>query len=154
MKRTVAYMALIVLGALMLSSLMNVAKAPSISVGTYDSNTGAAKDAFVPLEDVRIIAQSSHRPITINILDPDNVEVYSETVDSYNYERTITGITVRSGWYTVDASSPLSSTRKNFATVSFNVVPEAPFGTVSFAIVSLGAFGLYGLIKRRKITSL
>ena len=114
-KKTIAYISLIVLGALAFSVLMNTAKASSINVGTYDA-TGLAKDAFAHFEDVRIIAQSSSKPITIKIFDPDNVEVYSETKDVYIYDKTVSGITTESGVYTVEVSSPgLTTTRKNFA---------------------------------------
>ncbi len=152
MKRTQAYMALIVLSVFAVSSLMAMAKASSISVGTYDV-TGLARDTFARLEDVRIIAQSSSKPITIKLFDPDNVEVFSETRDVYIYDRTVSGVTTKSGVYTVEASSPFSTTRKNFATVFFNVIPEAPFGTASIVMASLGALGVYGLVKRRKIPS-
>jgi hypothetical protein len=150
MKRTVAYLTLVVLGIFTFSFLLNTVSASSISVGTYDAISGLPKDNFAHLEDVRIIAQSSHKPITIRILDPYDVEVYVETVDSYTYDKTISGITTESGLYTVEASSPMTITKKNFATVFFNVMPETPLGTSSIALVSLGALGTYGFIKRRK----
>jgi len=153
MRKAFAYLALVVLGVLTFSFVMNAAKASNISVGTYDV-TGLAKDTFASLEDVRIIAQSSHKPITIIIFDSDDVEVYSETMDVYVYDETISGITTKSGLYTVQASSPLSSTRKNFAIVFFNIVPEAPIGTISIALVMISAFGFYGLVKRRKVVNL
>jgi hypothetical protein len=145
-------MALVVLSVLTISFVMNVAKASSISVGTYDAS-GLAKDAFASLEPVRIIAESTNKPLTIKIYDPDNLEIFSETKDVYIYDNTLEGITTKSGIYTVEASSPMSSTRKNFATVFFNVIPEVQFGTASIAIVSLGALGVYRLAKRKKITS-
>lgn len=153
MRKAFTCLALVVLGVLAFSFVMNAAEASNISVGTYDV-TGLAKDTFASLEDVRIIAQSSHTPITIRIFDPDDVEVYSATMDVYVYDETISGVTTKSGLYTVEASSPMSSAQKNFATVFFNVVPEAPIGTVSIALVMISAFGFYGLVKRRKIVNL
>jgi len=146
-KITTVHLAFAVLGVLAFFALMNSARASGISVGTFDAN-GTAKDTFSHLEDVRVIAYSSNKPITIRIFSPDNSEVYFEQVDSFNFDRTINGVTTVSGEYTVEAASPLSTTRKNFATVFFNVVPETPFGTLSIFMASLGAFGIYGFIKR------
>lgn len=153
MRKAFACLALVVLGVLAFSFVMNTAEASNISVGTYDV-TGLAKDTFASLEDVRIIAQSSHTPITIRIFDPDDVEVYSATLDVYIFDEIVSGVTVKSGLYSVEASSPMSSTRKNFGIVFFNVVPEAPIGTMSIALVMISAFGFYGLVKRRKIVNL
>lgn len=153
MRKALGYMALVVLGSLMFSFVMNKAEASSISVGTYDI-TGLAKDNFASLEDVRIIAQSSHKPITIRIFDPDGVEVYSVTMDVFIFDEILSGVTAKGGLYSVEASSPMSLTRKNFGIVFFNVVPEAPIGTISITLVMVGAFGFYGLVKRRKIVSL
>ena len=75
-------------------------------------------------------------------------------MDVYILDEIVSGVTTESGLYTVEASSPMSSTRKNFGIVFFNVVPEVPLGTVSIALVMVGAFGFYGLVRRRKIVNL
>jgi len=154
MKRHALYLTFTVLGVLAFSSLMNVARASGISVGTYDAQTSVARDTFARLEDVKIIAHSSNKPLTIKIFDPYNAEVYSKIVESYDFDEIISDVTTESGEYTVEASSPgLTPTRRNFAIVFFNVVPEAQFGTASIAIVCLGALGGYGFLRRRKTKS-
>lgn len=150
LKRIMAYTLLTVLAALSFSFLINASKAGVIGVGTYDANTGLPRDTFSAGESVRIIAQSSVSPLTIRIIDPDSVETYSETVSSLTFDKILSGITQKSGWYTVEASSQLTTNRVSFATVFFNSVPEAPLGTASIAAVSLAALGVYGVIRRKK----
>jgi hypothetical protein len=153
MARIAPLVTLLVLGVLTFSSLTKLAVASGISVGTYDT-AGAPKTTFNLGEDVRIIATSTDKPITIKVYDPDNVTVYSDSVNSKTYDKTISGITTKLGYYTVEASSPVAGTKRtNFSTVFYNVIPEAPLGTASIAIVGLSALGFYGLVRRRKTTS-
>jgi len=82
------------------------------------------RDTFAGGEAVRIIAESSHKPITITATDPDGNVVHSEIYDGYIYDKTINGLTDKSGWYTVEASSPMDNVRKNYACTYLHVVPE------------------------------
>jgi hypothetical protein len=125
--------------------------AGSISVTTCDATTGQVKDTFLTGENLKTKAQSSSKPLTIVIKDPDGVVVGSETADVYTYERDWVGIAAKQGWCTVEVTSPIDSYTKTFATTYFqNVIAEVPIGTATIAVLNLLALGFFGVIRRRK----
>jgi hypothetical protein len=148
MKKTLSFLALVPFIALLIYSPVIVAQAASISVGVYDK-LGNSRDTFNIGEDIRVIASSSNEPITIVISDPDGVIIYTEVYNGYTYDKTLSGLTLKLGWYTVEASSPLNSKKINYACTYFNVVPEIPTGTIGVATVFLLSMGFYGLMKRK-----
>jgi len=124
----------------------------SISVGTYDS-TGLPRDTFAAGESVRIIADSSHSPITITVTDPDGNDVHTETYEGYKYDKILDGLTDKSGWYTVEASSAMDEVRKNYACTYLHVVPEIPLGTLgALAAIFLG-MGFFAFVRRKPISA-
>lgn len=149
MKKALALSTLIV-SVLALMAVLNMGFASFISIGTYDAVTGEAKTVFAVGEPVRIKASSDGKPINITVKDPDGITVYFESYDDLNYDKTLNGITVKSGWYTVEVSSPINSQQYNFACISFNVIPEAPLGTIGTATIIVLAFTSFGLIKQRR----
>jgi hypothetical protein len=147
MRRNLTFIALFVF-ALLCSSLVKVGHAGSISAGTYDT-TGLHRDQFVGGEDVRIIADSSDMPITITVTDPDGIIVHTEIYPGYKYDEILSGLTEKSGWYTVEASSPLDTVRKNYACTYFKVIPEVPLGTIAAAMTMSLGLGFF-LVQRKK----
>jgi len=154
MKRTVSLLTLVVFGVLTLASFTSTAKA-SINVGTFNAITGNPQNVFSVGEDVRVIATASDTPITVVIFfetDLLNPVFGPDTENSLTYDKVISGITTQVGTYRVVASSAQFTINWRIDVVMFNVIPEAPFGTATLAIASLGAFGAYGLVRRRKTT--
>lgn len=149
-KKTLTFLALATLAVLLCSSLVKVGKAGSISVGTYDV-WGSPRDVFSGGEDIRIIADSSDKPITITVTDPHGNAVYNETYSGFRYDKTLSGLTKKSGWYTVEASSPMDKARKNYACTYFNTVPEIPLGTFGAAATILLGLSFYGFVRRKKL---
>jgi len=149
-RKTATFLTLAVFVALLFSSLVKVGQAGSISVGTYDT-TGLPRDIFSGGEDIRIIADSSDMPITITVTDPDGSIVHEETYNGYKYDKILSGLTEKSGWYAVEAASPIDEVRKNYACTYFNTVPEIPLGTVGAATAILLGLGFYGLLRRKKL---
>lgn len=150
MKKMLTLIIPAVLFILLFSNFLMVVFAADISVGTYDA-TGQPKEIFAAGEQVRIKASSSQTPITIVVKDPDGLVVHSEVYDGNEYDETLSGITTKSGWYTVEASSPIDSTLKNFACTYFNVVPDVPLGTAGAATAIVFALAFYSLARRRKL---
>lgn len=149
-KKTSTFLALTVFTILLFSSLVKVGQAGSISVGTYDT-AGLPRDIFSGGEDVRIIADSSDMPITITVTDPDGIIVHNEIYHGYKYDKILSDLTEKSGWYTVEAASPIDEVRKNYASTYFNTVPEIPLGTVGAATAIFLGLGFYGLLRRKKL---
>jgi len=147
-RKTSTFLVLAVFAALLCFSLVKVGQAGSISVGTYDP-TGLPRDVFSGGEDVRIMADSSDMPITITVTDPDGTVVYEETYEDYDYDKELSGLTKKAGWYTVEASSSMDTVRKNYASTYFNTVPEIPLGTVGAATAIFLGLGFYGLLRRK-----
>ncbi len=149
MRKILTVLTLTLFAALMSSSIVKLGKAGSISVGTYDA-AGVPREVFLEGEEVRIIAESTDSPITITVTDPDGIIVLTETYYGYIYNKTLGGLTEKSGWYTVEAASPIDQVRRNYASTYFNVIPEVPFGTITAATAGLFALGFYGLKRSRK----
>jgi hypothetical protein len=119
-------------------------------VGTYDT-TGLPKEVFNKGESVRIIAVSSDAPLTITVTDPDDKVVHKEIYLWKVYNKTLSNITKKSGWYTVEAESPIDDTRKNYASTYLHAVPEIPFGTLGAIATIFLVLGSYGLFRRKKL---
>lgn len=122
--------------------------AGSISAGTYDV-TGLPRDTFAGGEAVRIIAESTHSPITITVTDPDGNVAHTETYDGFIYDKILNDLTDKSGWYTVEASSPMDNVRKNYACIYLHVVPEIPLGTLGALTAILLAMGFFSFIRNK-----
>jgi len=122
MKKTLTFLALVVFVAFSCSFLVKVVQAGVISVGTY-STTGLPRDFFNQGANVRIIADSTDMPITINVTDPDGIVVHTETYYGYVYDKILSGLTEKLGKYTVEASSPWDEEQENYARTYFNTVP-------------------------------
>lgn len=148
MKKTAAFVVLAVFVTLLGCCLVEVGQAGNISVGTYDT-TGLARDTFGGGEDVRIIAESTDMPITITVTDPDGDVVYSENYDGVIYDKILSGITEKEGWYTVEASSPIDNVRKNYACTYLHVIPEVPLATLGATATMLFGLGFYGWVRRK-----
>lgn len=149
MKKTSTFLVLTVFAVLLSCVLVRPGQAGSISVGTYDP-TGFSRDEFSGGENIRIIAESSDMPITVTVTDPDGIVVHTETYDGYIYDKILSHLTQKSGWYTVEAASPMDEARKNYACTYFNSVPEIPFATVGATATMLLGLGFYGFVKRKK----
>lgn len=67
------------------------------------------------------------------------------------YDKTLSGLTNKLGWYAVEASSPIHEVLKNYACVYFNVIPEIPVGTITAVSTMLFGLGFYGLVQRKKL---
>lgn len=151
MKKTLTFPVLVVCAVLLCPSLVKLGQAVGISVGMYDPvYEGVERDTFNIGEDVRIIAESIDKPITITVLDPYGVVVHSETHDDYIYDDTVGGITEIAGVYTVEAASPADEVRENYACAYFKTIPEIPLGTIGVAATMLLGLGFYGLVRRKK----
>ena len=138
LKKKLLLCSLLILAIIQCGFLVQVVQAGSIDVGVYDAS-GTLREIFGVGEDIRIIASSSDKPITIVILDPDGIVVHTETVDAYDYNKILSGLTTKLGWYTVEASSPIDIVRKNYGCTFFHVIPEIPLGTLgSLATLILG----------------
>ncbi|MDH5389813.1 MAG: hypothetical protein OEX10_01480 [Candidatus Bathyarchaeota archaeon] len=122
MKKTLTFLALVVFVVVLCSFLVKVGQAGSISLGTYDT-TGLPRDFFIQGKDVRIIADSSDMPITINVTDPDGMIVHNETYYGYTYDKILSGLTEKLGNYTVEATSPWDEVQKNYARTYFRTAP-------------------------------
>jgi len=70
---------------------------------------------------------------------------------SIAYDKTLSGLTTKLGWYTVEASSPVDEVRKNYACVYFHTIPEIPVGTITAVTAMLLGLSLYGLVQRKKL---
>ena len=127
MKKTLTFLALVVFVAFSCSFLVKVVQAGVISVGTYDT-TGLPRDFFKLGANVRIIADSTNMPITINVTDPDGIVVHTETYYGYVYDKILSGLTEKLGKYTVEASSPWDEEQENYARTYFNTVPTSVGG--------------------------
>lgn len=149
-KKTLTFLVLTLFAASLCSSLVKVGQAGSISVGIYDI-WGSPRDSFSGGEDLRIISDSVDTPITITVTDPDNVVVHTETYPGIRYDKVLSGLTKKSGWYTVEASSPIDSVRKNYACTYFNTVPEIPLGTVGAAATIFLGLVFYGFVRYKKL---
>lgn len=134
-----------------LTSLLfiRLGQASTINVGTYDA-TGDPKETFAIGELVRIKASSTHKPIRIEIRDPDNLLLHQEEFDGYEYDQTFDHLTQKHGWHTVIATSRIDEQRTNYGCVYFNVIPEVPLGIVSATTTMLLGLGFYGFIRHKK----
>jgi hypothetical protein len=112
-KKTSTFIALVFV-SLLSCSLVKPGQAGYINLGTYDA-TGLPRDLFSIGGDVRLIASSSDIPITITVTDPDGIVVHSETYDGYEYDKILSGLTENSGWFMVEASSPIDEVHINYA---------------------------------------
>jgi len=148
MKKTLTFLTLAMVAALSCSFLVKHVNAGSISVGIYDT-TGLLRETFNVGEDIRIIADSSDMPITITVRDPDDVVVYTESYEGYKYDKILSGLTGKLGWYTVEATSSIDTVRRNYSCTYFNVVPEIPLGTIGAAAATFLGLGFYGLVRRK-----
>lgn len=148
MKRTAIALIPILLTVLACCSNIKLAQAGSISVGTYDAS-GLPRDVFAEGEVVRIKAVSSNKPITITVTDQNNVIVYTEIYNGYEYDKTLNNITKASGWYTVEAKSSIDSIRKNYACTYFFVAPENPLGTLGTILAVFLGLGLYRFVTHK-----
>jgi len=120
MKKPLAFLALVVFVFLLCSFLVKVGQAGRIGVGTYYTG-GVPTDDFVQGYDVRIIADSSDIPITINVTDPDGVFVHTETHYGYVYDKILSNLTQKIGKYTVEVTSPWDEEQENYARTYYNV---------------------------------
>jgi len=137
MKKTLTSLALVVFVALLSCFLVKVGQAGSISLGTYDT-TDLPKDFFIQGKDVRIIADSSDMPITINVTDPDGMIVHNETYYGYTYDKILSGLTEKLGNYTVEATSPREEVKKNYARTYFRTAPPSVGGKANPIDIPLG----------------
>jgi len=119
-KKTSTFIALVFV-SLLSCSLIELGQAGYISLGTYDA-TGLPRDLFNIGEAVRLIASSSDIPITITVTDPDGIVVHSETYDDYEYDKILSGLTEKSGWFMVEASSPIDEVHINYASTYIHAV--------------------------------
>jgi hypothetical protein len=151
MKKTLTLIIPAVFFILLFSNFLTIGFAAYISIGTYDATTGQPKEIFAAGEQVRIKANSSDKPITIVVKDPDGYVVHNEEYDGYEYDKVLSGLTTKGGWYTVEASSPIDTVRINFACTYFNVVPDVPLGTAGATTAIAFALAFYSLARRRKL---
>lgn len=68
------------------------------------------------------------------------------------YNKTLSGLTTKLGWYTVEASSPIDEIRKNYACTYLHVIPEIPLATLGATATMLLGLGFYGWVQRKKAT--
>jgi len=150
--KKISLLALALFAALLSCSLVRLGQAGTISVGTYDptADPPMPRDFFHGGEDVRVIATSSDKPITITVTDPDGTVVHSETYDGYEYDDVLADVTEKSGWHTVEASSPIDTVRKNYACTYFNVIPEVPLAILGAGTMMLLGLGFYVVVQRKK----
>ena len=146
MRKTLVSLAFTVLLSLLM--IVRPILAGSISAGTYDA-TGIPRDTFASGEAIRIVAESSHKPITVTVTDPDGNVAHFEIYDGYIYDKTLNGLTDKSGWYTVEASSPIDNVRKNYACTYLHVVPEIPLGTLGALAAILLAMGFFSFVRHK-----
>jgi hypothetical protein len=83
-------------------------------VGTYTTG-GVLTSSFLKGDSVRIEANSSNIPITINVTDPDGILIYTEIYNGSAYNKILSGLAEKIGKYTVEVTSPFDTEQKNYA---------------------------------------
>jgi hypothetical protein len=164
MRKTKLAAVLFGLGFLML--FFFTPQAYAVDVRTANGN-GTVAAVFNVGDDVRIIVQSSKFPestvLSVIVSDPDGRVRYMESAHTFRYDRTLTGMTDKPGWWVVtvtegpertlsgddsgNGSAVVQESTEYLATVQ-NVVPEVPLGTITIVLTFLAAFGVIALRKR------
>jgi len=67
------------------------------------------------------------------------------------YNKTLSGLTTKLGWYTVEASSPIDETRKRYACTYLHVIPEIPLATLGAVAMMFLGLGFYGWVQRKTL---
>ena len=168
MRKTELAAVLCGLGFLMLFSLTPHAYAVDVHTAKED---GAVAVSFEVGENVRIIVQSSSFPLStvlsVTVSDPEGRIRYRESTRTFKYDKTLTGMTDRPGWWVVtitegpersltgeipgSVDAVVKRSTKYLATIK-NVVPEVPLGTITMVLTFLAAFGVVALRKRNHKT--
>jgi len=118
---------------------------PNVSTARED---GTPTDTFGIGEKVRIIAYSSDPcPYDIIVTDSDGIVRFTDHSDVPNYNKVITGITDKPGWWEVKAGA----VHARYGIALYNVIPVVPFGTLGVIAACFSALGIAKLQKRRKL---
>jgi hypothetical protein len=152
MRSKLTFIVIALLVAVLCGSVVMLGQAEEISVGLYDPVwEGVRRDSFNIGERIRVIAESTDKPITVIIKDPYGNVVHYEVWYGYKYNKVLSGMTRIAGYYSVEASSPMKGTiRRNYACVWYRIIPEIPLGTIGVAATMFAVLGFYGLMHRRK----
>lgn len=164
MRKTKLTAVLCGLGFLMLFFLTPHAFAVDLHTAKED---GAVAVSFEVGENVRIIVQSSSPTLStvlsITVSDPEGRIRYRESARTLRYDKTLTGMTDRPGWWIVtitegperslngetpgSGDAVVERSTRYLATIK-NVVPEVPLGTITVLLAFFAAFGVMTLRRR------
>lgn len=164
MRKTKLTAVLCGLGFLMLFFLTPHAFAVDLHTAKED---GAVAVSFEVGENVRIIVQSSSPTLStvlsITVSDPEGRIRYRESARTFRYDKTLTGMTDRPGWWIVtitegperslngetpgSGDAVVERSTRYLATIK-NVVPEVPLGTITVLLAFFAAFGVMTLRRR------
>lgn len=111
---------------------------------------GTITDTFAMGEKVRIIAYSSNPcPYEVVVTDSDGVVRFTDTSNVPNYDKVVTGITDKPGWWEVKAGTTFT----HYGIALYNVIPEVPLGTLAAVAACFSALGLTVMQKRSKFNT-
>jgi len=141
--------------------LLTVNQAQAATVMTA-SEDGTPTETFQMGENVRIIAGSNSVPFNIVVEDPDGIMRHRETVYIFSYDKVLSTITGKPGWWKVrieegeiiirgtqpNAVPPPQASTEYLTAPELNAVPEVPLGTIMIVSAFFAALGIVAFRKR------